>query len=516
MQSNQFVASKKGDSSFQAAYRAHSQQQHQDKAAQLLPGRWEQLSDYDAYHLAHQLYDHPSIDKKLSCLVGLMLATGRDLETVLGAHVVRGLKQVPKKIDHQDLYVTRTADEWYAGILRPESARKINSQWQGAMRPTLDKLPLPISTACQALIAPHARHASINVKKRSQPLFKESTHQQLSDSFSQLLSTVNRKAGARLTEKRLSLHLFNMLNMGEADLAATCLITARMPTSGQQSSLYYYAPAVANLTQQYTAAMQRIEQPLSIALDTDTRTENAQPAIEPAVLTGYIGSQMVPTAHYVNELVAHLLQQQREVKKQPCLSQQLTEFHNAYTAYTIAMLMFCTGYRSIRDPLPKLAHISLSRGVIVIADKTNDHQSNARFLPLPPLMIEQFRAYLKHRHAITIRLDVFLGLDWETPFLFLSTYGKPQQATPARLENHLQWPQSPPLNINRHYLHTQLKECGCSAEIVDALMGHWNTGQEPWAKYSTFCPREYRQRITSRVEDMMRKQGWAVIEGTAL
>lgn len=388
LQGDRPIASKRGDSSLQAVYRARSQRQHQDKSAQLLPGRWEQLNDYDLYQLALHLRDQNSgLDKQLNCLIGLMLATGRDLESVLGAHVVRTLDQVPQQIDHQALYVARTADEWFAGVFRPESGRKINSQWRGVMRPTLQRLPLPVLDSCRALIIPHARYAGMHVKKRSLPLFKESMHEQLTSAFSQLLSAVNRGSGARLTEKRLSLHLFNALNVGEADLAATCLITARMPTFGQLSPLYYYAPAVTDLARQYTAAVRRFDRPLATALDLDiavTTAKDSVPHTENG--SGYVGSQMVPNTDYVTKTVAHLLRQQPEARKRAGNFDVWAQFHNTYTAYTIAMLMFCTGYRSIRDPLPRLSHISLSRGIIVIADKTNDHQSNARFVPLPPVM----------------------------------------------------------------------------------------------------------------------------------
>lgn len=518
LQGDRPIASKQGDSSLQAVYRARSQRQHQDKSAQLLPGRWEQLNNYDLYQLALHLRDQNSgLEKQLNCLIGLMLATGRDLESVLGAHVVRTLDQVPKQVDHQTLYVTSTADEWCAGVFRPESARKINSEWRKVMRPTLQRLPLPILGSCRTLITPRARHAGIHVKKRSLPLFKESMYEQLASEFSQLLSAVNRGSGARLTEKRLSLHLFNALNVGGADLAAACLITARMPTFGQLSPLYYYAPAVTDLARQYTAAIRRFDRPLATALDLDiavTTAKDSVPHTENG--NGYVGSQMVPNTDYVTKIVAHLLRQQPEARKLVGTFDLWAQFHNTYTAYTIAMLMFCTGYRSIRDPLPRLSHISLSRGIIVIADKTNDHQSNARFVPLPTVMVGQFRAYWKHRDAVLSRLQLYLGRDWGTPFLFIDMFGKPQQATPVRLENHLQWPHSPPLNINRHYLHTQLKELGCSAELVGAFMGHWDTGQEPWAKYSTLCPRAYRQLITSHIEELMQQQGWSVVQGIEL
>jgi len=130
--------------------------------------------------------------------------------------------------------------------------------------------------------------------------------------------------------------------------------------------------------------------------------------------------------------------------------------------------------------------------------------------------MDQLQHYLRHREAIVGRLKLYLQQQWDSPFLFLDTYGHPKQVTPKRLQEHLDWPGSPPLNINRHYLHTHLKEVGCSAELVDACMGHWDAGQEPWAKYSTFCPHEYREHISSAIELMMQRQGWRAIEGAVL
>ncbi|GAA0686033.1 hypothetical protein GCM10009022_04410 [Vreelandella titanicae] len=230
----------------------------------------------------------------------------------------------------------------------------------------------------------------------------------------------------------------------------------------------------------------------------------------------YVGSQLVPTSAYVEKLITHMQQQLMTADQSGSLFQRTVSVHNSYTAYTLAMLMFCTGYRSIRDPLPKWNQLSLSRRMMVIADKTDDAQSHARFLPLPSIMVQQLQHYLRHREAIVSRLQLYLQQAWESPFLFLDTYGHPKQVTPKRLQEHLDWPGSPPLNINRHFLHTQLKESGCSSELVDAYMGHWDAGQEPWAKYSTFCPLEYREHISSAIESIMQHQGWKAIEGAVL
>lgn len=100
--------------------------------------------------------------------------------------------------------------------------------------------------------------------------------------------------------------------------------------------------------------------------------------------------------------------------------------------------------------------------------------------------------------------------------MFLNQSGTPQEVTPSRLEEHLQWRDTPPLNINRHYLHTQLKERGLASEVVDAFMGHWDAGQAPWDNYSTFCPREYCALIAPAIEKLMKAQGWKALKGKAL
>ncbi|MCW4150636.1 hypothetical protein OM427_13985, partial [Halomonas sp. 18H] len=323
-----------------------------------------------------------------------------------------------------------------------------------------------------------------------------------------------RNTGSRLTVHRLGAHLFNTLNHGDSDLTAACLITARAPSFGQQSSLYYYAPSMQHLEKRYLQAMETISQQCSATpqpSDTDHSHANTY-ATPHADAANYVGSNLVPRTSYVSDLVSHM-QQQVKVARKEATPTTLFSLHNAYVAYTVAMLMFSTGYRSVRDPLPSWGNISLSRRIIIIADKTDDRQSHARFLPLTDLMVEQLKHYQRHRTGLLERLSFFLKQQWHTPFMFLDQYGNTKEVTPTRLHDKLQWKDSPPLNINRHYLHTQLKEGGLSSEVVDAFMGHWDPGQEPWAKYSTFCPRQYRELLAPAIERLMSQQGWKALKG---
>nr|WP_289100243.1 hypothetical protein [uncultured Halomonas sp.] len=519
IQSDQPVKTAKGDSSLQAVFRARSQQIFQDKAAQLLPGRWEQLSAFDLYQLMQQLNQLPSNKRRyIGCVIGLLLTTGRSLESVLDAQVLPMKRKPPSTIDEQSIIVVHGEHAyWVSGILRPESSRQMTGEWPTHMRATQASLRLPIPAFSWQLVEGHASHIVRRVNKRALPLFNNDNRAELENDLKTLISETNRKTGSRLTVHRLGAHLFNTLNAGDADLTAACLITARMPSFGQQTSLYYYAPSTYHLEQQYLRAMRAIEQQCSAAAPQSDEIKHTCATASSTIsdTPQYVGSKLVPKTTYVKELVATLQQRIKAAKKsvQPL---DLFSMHNAYVAYTVAMLMFSTAYRSIRDPLPVWENISLSRRMIVIADKTDDEQSHARFLPLTSLMVEQLEHYQHHRTGLLGRLEVYLQKAWETPFMFLNPSGTPQEVTPSRLEAHLNWRDTPPLNINRHYLHTQLKEKGFSSEVVDAFMGHWDAGQAPWDNYSTFCPREYCELIAPAIEKLMKEQGWKALKGKAL
>ncbi|MGO3057825.1 MAG: hypothetical protein ACTID3_12955 [Halomonas sp.] len=505
-----------GDSSLQAVFRARSQQIFQDKAAQLLPGRWEQLSAFDLHQLIQQLEQKkPSLRQWLKCVVGLLLMTGRSLDSVLNTQVIKHFEWIPKVITDQAIYVLPSElAYWVSGVYRPENSRQLTGDWPVQMRITQDRLALPVPPMFWRLIKLKVLHLAVRVNKRSVPLFPKDYREELKNETKALLSDTNRQTGSRLTAHRLGVHLFNTLNHGDADLTAACLLTARVPSFGQQASLYYYAPHVKRLEQLYIRAMEAIAWQCS----TDPSSE-AEPSQAIAYATprdaNYVGSNLVPRAAYVSDLVTNM-QQQIKVAKKGARPATLFNMHNAYVAYTVAMLMFSTGYRSVRDPLPSWENISLSRRMIIIADKTDDQQSHARFLPLTSLMVEQLQHYQRHRQGLLGRLTFFLQHQWNTPFMFLDQYGNPKEVTPTRLHDQLQWIDSPPLNINRHYLHTRLKESDLSSEVVDAFMGHWDSGQEPWSSYSTFCPREYQHLIASVIEPLMAQQGWKALKGAAL
>ncbi|WP_170968157.1 hypothetical protein, partial [Halomonas sp. 15WGF] len=180
----------------------------------------------------------------LKCIVGLMLMTGRSLESALETHVIKHMDQVPKTSLHaQSLYLMSDSTSWITGVIRPPDSRQLSSQWRHAMRNTQNILVLPVPSFLQPLIALLARHKGHRVRKRSIALFHDQFKQQFTNELKKILTESNKRTGSRLTFHRLGMHLFNTLNSGDADLTAACLITSRVPSFGQQASLYYFAPS---------------------------------------------------------------------------------------------------------------------------------------------------------------------------------------------------------------------------------------------------------------------------------
>ena len=71
------------------------------------------------------------------------------------------------------------------------------------------------------------------------------------------------------------------------------------------------------------------------------------------------------------------------------------QHHNDYVLYVSAMFVVMVGHRRARTLLPFLHDLSLKEAIAFIADKMREG-SEARFVPLIDLLIEQFQAYLAH------------------------------------------------------------------------------------------------------------------------
>lgn len=205
----------------------------------------------------------------------------------------------------------------------------------------------------------------------------------------------------------------------------------------------------------------------------------------------------------------------------------LVKFHNRMAIYTSAMLGFATGYRAILDPFPKGSSLDRESGFLVINDKDYEDLYHSRIVWLPPDCIKQIDNYHAHLGAF---LDQIMLYDLDTfhniksqiegastgPTLFLLrenlgqiAVGKSRQEAIFRrnLEYEL------PANANRHYLRSSLLSLKCPPEVINAFLGHWERGCEPWGYYSALTPETYRENLKTLLLPLLERDGWEAVAG---
>jgi hypothetical protein len=61
-------------------------------------------------------------------------------------------------------------------------------------------------------------------------------------------------------------------------------------------------------------------------------------------------------------------------------------------------------------------------------------------------------------------------------------------------------------------LRTYLIEEKCPEDIIDAFLGHWDRGREPWASYGVVDPWGYRQKLLQYLEPLLELLGFEPVE----
>ncbi len=239
----------------------------------------------------------------------------------------------------------------------------------------------------------------------------------------------------------------------------------------------------------------------------------------------YVGSRFVPRQKVIRDFVQSTRKSIAELRENHVKFEQVVKLHNIYTAYTVSLVGFATGYRAVTDPLFHDAEIDRVSGFAVISDKDRDDLYNSRIVWLPPVCLLQLDCYSRHlgvfrRWLFTHNQDLFfssrkksvsgLRADRRTPSLFfIDPEGKRLEVRPKHLESLLRLADYHlPANANRHYLRTTLLERGCPPEILNAFMGHWETGLEAWGRYSGLSPNVYRSELERILVPMLKDDGW--------
>jgi len=151
----------------------------------------------------------------------------------------------------------------------------------------------------------------------------------------------------------------------------------------------------------------------------------------------------------------------------------------------------------------------------VISDKDGPDFYNSRLVWLPEILINQLEKYREHRKVIRSYLlnnNANLSRLESLPELFFLKYDfLIEPVRPLTLAPKLKPILDLPVNTNRRFLRSYLKTKRCPIEVIDAFMGHWGRGEEPWGEYSTISYLLIIQELKKYIPPLLNALGFKVI-----
>jgi hypothetical protein len=510
---------------------------------QNLHHRWERLNIHDVLQLIQWILklsqgnaENMALTEEnqiqLACLVATMYWTASPVERASQTILLKSIRNLPGTVTYGYVYLCLEEKAWAMPLIQHDNCRHAEPKWKADLEPIDKKILLPVSNLCLEIMQPWlSKRRNFLKKKKGEPLFTIDTAL-LEVLLKKFTHQVNKQHFTRLTPLRIASHIDQVLADRCKDSAEAMITFAKLPPTGQKTSLYYYAPRLNQLQEQYVQLCNSIENHINYLTGRPISPTTLPEEITQRQRTG---SELCPRTEKVKRLSENL----RDAVKRSLANRfsfSLIDFHNTYTTYCVMMLGYASGYRAVRDPFYSIEEVDRKTGFTVISDKDDNFYHNSRIIWLPPLCLEQINAYNRHRHSLKDRLVLLNpalaehlsssaktvywrkkkkdAQDFKLPFFFfLKRKWEPEPVTPSTLQKNLDADYTLPLNVNRHFLRTHLRESGVHGEIVDAFMGHWGHGQAPFGRYSTLAPTAFRDALAKPLNYLLEKCGWTVLKG---
>lgn len=330
---------------------------------------------------------------------------------------------------------------------------------------------------------------------------------------------------SRLTPTRIARTLFSRLADMTGDLAYASLISSTTHRLSD-TQLHYFTAPHAEISAQFVRCIRTLMDEVISELKAAGTSVNVPPAPRPLETESvHIGSPICPQTATVFNLAAALEAAFERARREVLQPDYRIQLHNAFTHYVHAMLRFAIGLRDVGEPLPAWDRINRARRLILVSDKDDVASYSSRLLPLPDLVLGQLEHWARHLIAMEGHLafeHVIAGRQKQqrAGLLFYlvrsNRHVRPARSTDPEIRAQLAAiaPEFRlPHNCNRHYLRSLLVKLGCPAELVDAFMGHWVRGREPWGRFSTLPPAVLVERLRPFVERALQTTGFKIVRG---
>jgi hypothetical protein len=314
------------------------------------------------------------------------------------------------------------------------------------------------------------------------------------------------------------------------DPAVSWLITKTAPTRNATTS-YYSSVSLRDADRFQRDAVTQADSSSALA----GRTPLPNPDLPPVLADRVLGSRFCPSAKALAELRDRLLSNAR-IGRGAMTATRASEVDYAFTAYSWLFFSLHAGWRPPRQLLPSPDDLDWATGAFFLDDKPMRSRSapvdaadneawiepsyelesegedslvaqvdeaeagaRRRWLPLGARVMAQLRAFhihveergkrrlaappLESRKDMMAYLKAVPGLDWDLPS-----------------------------NFPRHYLRSALVG-KVSVEVINAYMGHWEAGAEPWWNGSCLDPVAYAHEARTAIDALLPECEWPVLVG---
>jgi hypothetical protein len=283
------------------------------------------------------------------------------------------------------------------------------------------------------------------------------------------------------------------------DIVAAALITG---TDHYLASVrrHYCTPRIDDLHGIYRRAITSIAEDLSehtSSLGAETIPDVTRDSVS-------IGSPICPTDKSLAKAFSDIRRDIRSLKNAPWnrSDSRFQRRHNFYTFYTVLSFSIAAAMRGVSTPYLHTTDVDGETGFAVVTDKDSGSGYKSRLVWLPEAVRKQMRFYENYLAAISERLRLRASTK-EMPCYFLDDFGETVEVRPKSLVPCLKQYLDLPANASRHWTCTYLREKGdtLARESIDALMGHWWRGEEPWGTFSSFSYAEFRKELEKPLEE---------------
>lgn len=511
------------------------------RSNQLIPQDWNYLSDAEVALLLHGI--RVELKKSLQghdCLYGravlrgeacialyFMLWAALDVSQLMRLRIYVSVEKLPKKFPEDGAAYLEDEKLIVLPVIRPNGRPAYKGSEFDLAHSVGDRIFLKIGPLIHPLIymLPRVNKWSNSETESASSEMFASTYEELSKAINQLLSELSKQTGGHFTKARIRNVLPRRLYHRIGDLAQVALgLNYRHPLA--DTALHYLSVDAKVVTAQVQVTADELRQSVIAELDAaQIQTNKVVLHTQAANENTLVGSPIDPLPETIWQVRISFQQLVKDARKNVLTDDYRIMLHNAFASYVHCMLRFATGVRDVGEPLPRWNRINLTRQLIILSDKDDASSYSSRVLPLATMLVQQLEYWRIYIDLLGPQLRVHgVGVEeyasMSAPIIFylkrkksgLEVVNSQNAKIRESIESHLNWFKLP-WNCNRHYLRSCLVERGCKSEYIDAFMGHWNHGREPWGAYSALPAAQIISELRPHLDAVLESAGFLAIEG---